>query len=162
MKYFFTADMHMGHSNIIKYCKRPFGTVQEMDWALIKNWNSVVTNNDIVFHIGDFAFKNFDAFKEFLQGQIIFIKGNHDEENKIIIEDCVINFNQKNIYLNHFPDLCKAEYNLCGHIHDKWKAKVEDGKYIINVGCDVWNYKPVSLQQIIEEFKHMKNQEVKR
>jgi calcineurin-like phosphoesterase family protein len=50
----FTSDTHFGHNNILKFCKRPWNTVEEMDEALINNWNAVVGTNDIVFHLGDF------------------------------------------------------------------------------------------------------------
>ena len=52
---FFTADTHWGHRNIIRYCQRPFADVDEMNEALITNWNSTVGKDDIVFHLGDFA-----------------------------------------------------------------------------------------------------------
>ena len=48
-KYFFTSDMHFNHTNIIKYCRRPFKTVGEMNEKLINNWNSIVKYDDIVF-----------------------------------------------------------------------------------------------------------------
>lgn len=56
VKIWFTSDTHFGHNNIMKFCQRPWKTVEEMDNALIQNWNSVVGENDIVFHLGDFAF----------------------------------------------------------------------------------------------------------
>ena len=56
VKIWFTSDLHFGHQNIIKFCNRPWETVEEMDKALIENWNSVVGENDIVFDLGDFAF----------------------------------------------------------------------------------------------------------
>ena len=51
---FFTADLHLGHENIIKQCQRPFNNVEQMDKELIKNWNSVVNENDEVYILGDF------------------------------------------------------------------------------------------------------------
>lgn len=52
---FFTSDTHFGHANIINLCKRPFRDVNHMNDMLVENWNSVVTDDDTVFYLGDFA-----------------------------------------------------------------------------------------------------------
>ena len=95
MSLFFTSDTHFGHTNIIKYCKRPFlldpsrGFVDrnldtdEMDEALIKNWNSVVQPSDTLYHIGDLAFykdqrKTMNLLRR-LNGNKVLIRGNHDK-----------------------------------------------------------------------------------
>lgn len=54
-KVFFTSDTHFTHANIIRFCSRPFKNVEEMDETMIANWNRVVGENDIVFHLGDFC-----------------------------------------------------------------------------------------------------------
>jgi len=51
----FTSDTHFGHKNIIKYCNRPWTGAQQMDDALIANWNDRVADDDIVYHLGDFT-----------------------------------------------------------------------------------------------------------
>jgi calcineurin-like phosphoesterase family protein len=51
----FTADFHLGHKNIIRYCKRPFDTVEEMDRIIIERLNSLVKTNDILYFLGDFV-----------------------------------------------------------------------------------------------------------
>ena len=54
-KVFFTSDTHFNHTNIIQYCQRPFKSTDEMNEAMIDNWNSVVGEDDTVFHLGDFS-----------------------------------------------------------------------------------------------------------
>ena len=55
---FFTSDTHFGHANIIKYCNRPFSSLEEMNSTIIRNWNEMVKPEDTVFFLGDFCFKN--------------------------------------------------------------------------------------------------------
>lgn len=83
MKHFATSDTHFGHKNIIRYCNRPFDTVDAMNEHMIMRWNSVVEDDDVVWFLGDFAFmKPQEAFAIFsrLRGQINIVPGNHDEK----------------------------------------------------------------------------------
>ena len=167
MKYYFTSDFHLGHTKIIEYCKRPFNTIEEMNETIIKNYNSIVKPEDIVFHIGDFHFKNSEdkitseQFEKRLNGKIIFIKGNHDHSSSstIIIENMVIKHGGKDIFLTHNPEDwdCTFKLNLVGHVHDEWKSKIVNGHgletLLINVGVDVWNFKPVSIEEILKEYE---------
>lgn len=139
---FFTSDTHFGHKNIIKYCNRPFNSVEEMNDTLIKNWNSVVKENDIVFHLGDFGFIGIQEFKRIknqLNGKIYLITGNHDRKmlNDGVIKflnffeyigpELYINIDGQKIYLNHKPYLCfdgsygrtdkTWTWQLFGHVH---------------------------------------------
>ncbi|MCI0728857.1 MAG: DUF5662 family protein [Chloroflexi bacterium] len=89
---FFTADTHFGHENIIKYCRRPFASVGEMDAALIANWNEVVGEQDTVFHLGDFTLGGPDVAQRYfsqLNGRIRVLSGSHDqrwlEANSLIL-----------------------------------------------------------------------------
>ena len=88
---FFIGDTHFGHGEVINFENRPFDNVDEMDEALISNWNRVVSNEDKVFMIGDFSFHNVDKTKEILSrlnGHKILIKGNHDEGSEELYRDC--------------------------------------------------------------------------
>lgn len=83
MNNWFTSDLHYGHSNIIKYCNRPFKNKEEMNEMLIANWNAVVNENDDIYSLGDFAFGKIGYIKSILtrlKGNIHMITGNHDEE----------------------------------------------------------------------------------
>ena len=81
---FVTADDHFGHTNIIKYCNRPFNSVEEMDAELIARWNSVVSKDDLVYHLGDFTLGDIDVARQYfnlLNGDI-YILGNHWHHDK--------------------------------------------------------------------------------
>lgn len=82
MKIFVTADQHFGHANIIKHCNRKFASVEEMDAHMIKAWNETVSPGDVVYHLGDFAWKGENATKILsqLNGTKHLIKGNHDSQ----------------------------------------------------------------------------------
>src|ERR1017187_6447725 len=78
---FFASDFHVSHKNVIKFDKRPFDNIDEMHTELIKNWNSVVGPDDIVYYLGDFSLGRSETAKWFahsLNGKIYYIMGNHD------------------------------------------------------------------------------------
>lgn len=80
---YFISDTHFYHSNIIKYSNRPFKDVNEMNETIINSWNSVVKNDDTVYHLGDFCLSSDDEIKSIfnmLNGNKILIRGNHDRK----------------------------------------------------------------------------------
>jgi len=84
VKTFFIADPHFGHRKIIEYENRPFVTVEEMDKALIENWNHVVGKRDKVYLLGDISFYKDDITAKIvrrLNGIKYLILGNHDSFN---------------------------------------------------------------------------------
>lgn len=97
-KVFYTSDTHYGHTNVIRYCKRPFCTwrgdepepdVQYMNREMVRRWNSVVGPRDVVFHLGDFAMGKRHEMKPIiskLNGYKILIKGNHDRSAQAMQE----------------------------------------------------------------------------
>lgn len=77
----FTADLHLGHANIIRYCRRPFADVHAMDEALVDNWNAVVGPGDEVWVLGDFALGPIAEtlpMAKLLEGRKVLVTGNHD------------------------------------------------------------------------------------
>ena len=168
MKYYFTADFHIDHANIIRFCKRPFKDIGEMKEKIISNWNNLVKQEDIVFHIGDFAMNNTNKEEIIsrLNGQVILIKGNHDRGDLFKIQDLMFMLGDEQLHLVHIPEEAQADYNLVGHTHEKWKTKKIGDHFCINVGVDVNNFTPVSekeIKQIIrEDKKNGKNKYRKR
>lgn len=123
-----------------------------MDQSLIDNWNSVVKSQDIVFVLGDFSFRNPLPFTTKLNGTQVFLNGNHDNRWEFtalqVISQGIHIFMQHYPYPKEVPD--KTELILCGHVHDKWKKQEWNGIPMINVGIDVWDYKPVPLDRLLE------------
>lgn len=176
---FFTSDLHFGHKNIIKFCNRPWDTTEEMDEALITNWNSVVGDNDIVFDLGDFAFATNRRWKDILErlnGKHYLILGNHDTtrwpgDNIINLferaeQQMFVKIDERFVYLNHYPYLCyggswkAADYSvwqLFGHVHSGPHCTGTDIDRLVNlfpyqydVGVDNNNYTPVSWDTVKE------------
>lgn len=171
MKTFFCADTHFAHANIIKFCNRPFKDVDDMNSKLINNWNQRVKQDDIVYNLGDWCFRGGKEggsnkahyWEKKLHGKIIHIAGNHDINNgvKSILMAALLEFGGYQVFAQHRPPMMRPEvpefcdFALCGHIHNLWKFQynTEDPNIvnvpIINVGVDVWNYRPVSMEEII-------------
>lgn len=78
---FFTSDLHFGHRNIIDFCDRPYHSADEMDFALVDNWNAIVRSEDEVWVLGDLAMGKIEQSLEmasFLHGEKHLVPGNHD------------------------------------------------------------------------------------
>lgn len=116
----FTSDTHFRHRNIIDYDGRPYSNLEEMEEALIANWNVCVGKNDIVYHLGDFAFMGASKWHEIaddLNGRIVIVRGNHDLGNRatlsniglyntkiIDVADIVsIEVGQRKVIMSHYP-----------------------------------------------------------
>ena len=168
-KVWFTADTHFGHKNIIRYCQRPFVDVEEMNRALIENWNSVVSPDDLVFHLGDFSVggaAEWTSLLNKLNGEIFLILGNHDMNNvdqgfmrrfKRVSMQMLISIGKQRIYLNH--------YNQQNTGLDSPRLKqLFPTQY--DVGVDNNNYHPVSFEKVSEiiqqQIKKRKEQDYVR
>ena len=158
-KIYLISDTHFNHVNIIKYCNRPFNNVEEMNKILIKNWNNTVRDRDIVYFLGDFVLsKNkgtvMKKYNELLNGEIIFIKGNHDKKGKKFE---IIEYGDYKFMLIHNPDSSYTfnfdDWVIHGHHHAN---HLDDYPFInpikkrVNVSVEVIDYKPVSLDLIIK------------
>lgn len=137
MKYFVISDTHFGHTNVIKYCNRPFKDAKEMDSVLIKNWNETVSNKDVVIHLGDFAFCSKERAREIcseLNGRKILIKGNHDNWSDEFYKEIGFDYISKypiiwggtpdnnGFYMMSHAPLILSEttpyFNFYGHVHN--------------------------------------------
>ena len=162
---FFCSDLHIGHENVIKFDNRPFVNLEEMHQKLIENWNAVIKDEDLVFYLGDFSFKDRDNAKKFrsqLKGKIHFILGNHDRYTQITelgfkkvygdetglggatisVKDEDAHRGYQDIILCHYPLLIwnKSHYgswHIHGHCHQSLQRNKEINWYYTRKVIDV-------------------------
>ena len=162
MTIFFCADHHINHSNIIRYCDRPFADVEEMNEALVERHNQKVKPGDQVYILGDFALADPEKWTRRLNGAKYLIKGNHDKfGNKYLqygfgwVKDTYeLKVDGLSIWLAHYAHLTwpKRHYgawHLFGHSHGKIITKGNS----TDVGVDCWGFYPVSLEELREHFR---------
>lgn len=99
-KLFFTSDTHFNSERALKLSKRGFKTVDEMDKSMIKNWNSVVKSNDVVFHLGDFGDY---SIANLLNGRIFLLLGNYEREEFKDLSRTSIRNKLEEFGINLFP-----------------------------------------------------------
>ncbi len=168
----FTSDEHFFHKNIIKYCNRPFKSIEEMNETIIENHNKLVKPNDIVYHMGDFCFAGLQQAESVfnrLNGQKILIEGNHDSAACFKLKWSWI----KNYYelktdktkfiLFHYPmaswnGAFHGSIHLHGHIHHQLP---NHGLRRVDIGIDGvgYNYSPLNLDQIISMVPNLQHTE---
>lgn len=174
MSNFYTADLHLGHANIIKLNNRPFKTIEEMDKTLIENWNKVVTPNDDIYILGDLCYRthhdNMLHYISQLKGRKHLIVGNHDTN---IVKDAdlrryfveITSYKEivdgpYKLVLFHYPIVEWNGYfrnaiHLYGHIHNNFNNPTT--QYIsnipnaYNVGADILGYTPRTIEEIIKK-----------
>lgn len=160
----FISDTHFQHANVIKYSSRPFKDADEMDQYMIDKWNSVVSPEDTIYHLGDFALTSRGKMGEImtqLNGEKILKLGNHDragvsfflrlgfkevfKKRSIIFDDTFI--------LSHAPltdEERGSRWNISGHTHNN--TPFIQGR-TINVSVEQIDYTPIDLEYIRELVK---------
>lgn len=163
---FFTADTHFGHQYMLEF--RPFRHVDEMDEALIARWNERIKGKDLVYHLGDFSFRNNRETANILRrlnGRIFLIKGNHDRlsaANRGSFEDVRDYYEVKaigntklkpGIVLCHYPFVTwkKAHYGA-SHCHGHSHSNLRTTRNIrrLDVGVDTHDLYPYSYEEVRE------------
>lgn len=168
MTVFFTSDLHLEHKNILHHCDRPFQSIDEHDEHLIHNWNSMVGEGDRVYVIGDVScgkLENVIQKVQRLRGEKILIEGNHDEKplrkprfrdlfakvERLLTIEIPIGGVEQSITLCHYamllwPHSHYGTWHLHGHSH----GSLPDDPHAkrLDVGVDVWGFRPVRVEEI--------------
>ena len=169
MRVFFSSDTHYFHHNIIKYCERPFSNSSEMNRFMMESWNSVITDEDIAFHVGDFSLSRSTSPEEVakivrcLKGKKILIRGNHDEGYddsfflnagfKVVVDS----INLGGVLLIHYPlheafarKVRDSHWGDVSHvIHGHTHKKGPELEAHFNVAVDRHDFLPVSADEAI-------------
>jgi len=167
MKIFATGNQQFGRKGAINKFKRPFSDVQEMNNHMIDTWNSVVTEDDHVYVLGNLAWDPITADEVVgqLNGTIHLVKGEFDEatnsvadlhEYKLNIFDGDIHVDDRHkLVLSYWPlrewhNKRKGYQSVISFNGAKYKSNHKEN--LINVNCDNWSFKPVELQKIKDLF----------
>ena len=169
---FITSDTHFSHNNMLKFTRedgsrlRPWNSLEEMDEALIENWNKVVRPNDKVYHLGDVVMKH-KALQivERLHGRKTLIMGNHDifDSEKYlkyfkVLRACRV---LDKFIMTHVPihtsQLGRFKAIVHGHLHSH---SIDDPRYFNacvdfpgNAYYPSNNFIPIPIEEVIWRMK---------
>lgn len=169
MKRFVTSNLQLGRPQAIKTYKRPFKDVDDMTDSLIREWNSVVSPNDLVYHLGNFAWdpKTAQEALDRLNGQIWLLPAEYDDAVMVLARKGMLRKGVKvvnriiplEVYkanlsywpMESWPGKQKGYYSIIGHPQKQFKS--DPKKKRINVSTDLWNYKPQELEKTLQIFQ---------
>jgi calcineurin-like phosphoesterase family protein len=149
----------------MRYCDRPFSSVEEMNRTIIDNWNEVVEEDDFVYLVGDLAFGRRRSKMRYwlkkLNGNVILILGNHDKgylDSIVHADKCVLFYKGKKFLLIHDPKMVNSgdDWVIHGHEHNNKPEKYPfmNGKNrTINVSVELINYTPISLDFLVDRME---------
>lgn len=159
MKIWLTSDLHLGHTNIIKYNGRPYRTVDEMDSKIINNFNTLISPDDLVYCMGDFSFCNPLKYTERLNGKWHLIKGNHDYKQRMdgafvwVRDVFYLKSKDVEVFMSHYAHRVwpKSHYG-CYHAYGHSHGGLPGIGRSMDVGVDGNDYKPVLLDDFVRKL----------
>jgi calcineurin-like phosphoesterase family protein len=168
-KIYLLSDTHFGHDNIIKFCQRP----DNHEEVILNNISKTLSKNDILIHLGDFAFgKEMDKWLQRYSGipcRKWHIRGNHDFRGyntylnyfDFVGDTFSLNYQKLNIIFSHKPINVLGgdnDINIHGHLHNSNHHSYDYySNKNINVSVEVIDYTPILLDDIISKYKLTEN-----
>ena len=163
----FTADFHLGHKNIIRYCNRPFDTVEEMNRTILDQLNNLVKANDILYFLGDFCIgpkaRAVQLRREIRCKKIFAVPGNHDKDTRKLSQAFSwlgdldeVSINGQRIVLCHYAmrvwnHSSHGAWHLYGHSHGRLTTL--DNSLSMDVGVDTHDFRPWHFDEIRNRMK---------
>lgn len=150
-KVFWTSDTHFGHKcenweNKL-WAERGYSSVEEMDSVQIQNWNSRVSRQDIVFHLGDFCLgmgsdKKFKELIQVLNFETLYcMPGNHPAGwhqcyKNSINGEYLVSPNKKIVFLpNYVEAIYRRQIIVMSHFPIASFNKSKDGAWMLHGHC---------------------------
>lgn len=171
---FVTADLHFGHRNILEYQAhtRPYESTEEMDEAIIENWNSDVALTDEVYIVGDIGLcsrERLESCLSRLHGRLYLVAGNHDHaarKSRIgnffewVRDYHELRYENNLFVMCHYPifswnRMAFGSIHLYGHTHGQI-PHMPNGKSM-DVGVDTNEMRVYNLSDVAEKFKDFDN-----
>lgn len=172
----FISDTHFGHANIIKYCSRPFASVEEMDAAMITPILEADATGKHIIHLGDVAFSKMSTLPPLQHPENhLMIFGNHDSDENFQYEKWFgiiigskktwrehhydMQFGRRRVVLSHNPlESFKGDLNIHGHVHNNPYLKPEDERSTFlfsntryrNASVELIKYKPITFDELLK------------
>ena len=162
----FTADFHLGHKNIIRYCNRPFQTVEEMNQEILERLNARAKTNDILYFLGDFCIgpkvPAAELRKKIRCKKIYAIPGNHDKDTRKLTQEfswldafAEASLNGQRIVLCHYAmrvwnQSSRGAWHLYGHSHGRLPS--QGTSLSMDVGVDTHDFRPWHFDEISEQM----------
>lgn len=173
---YFTSDFHFGHDKEFLYKPRGYNSVFEHDQDIIKKYNSIIKDDDIVYILGDVYMMEPEYGVKCLsqlKGQKYIIRGNHDSDLKwetykdyatLLGYSTMIKYGKLSLYLCHYPTITSnvddsnkhlPQRIICisGHTHFKDKF-YDNNPCIYNVCLDAHDNMPVSIEEAINDIRN--------
>ncbi|MBE6440770.1 MAG: metallophosphoesterase [Desulfovibrio desulfuricans] len=185
MAIYLISDTHFGHEKILRYCRRPFQSVFEMNECMFDNWASCVRQNDTVYHLGDVAFGGMEDVVRIvkrirtLPGKKFLIPGNHDMRHPGLLSEAFTGVlppifqttaqtadgKAVRMVLCHYPMMTwnmefSGAIQLYGHVHGRIPGNTRQ----MDMGVDVWDFRPARLEQVLlrmAELPEFKSPEIR-
>lgn len=165
MAVYVSADWHIDHKNILKYCNRPFYTVKDHDNHIVAAINKCVQPGDTLYFLGDMLFANEKYYEQNLVDllnnincrDIRWCRGNHDpnlyrmNHLKYSADSLLdafdykeVNVNNKFVVMSHYAFVTwnkshRGAYHFYGHTHSTMEDELDikfPGRLSMDVGID--------------------------
>lgn len=167
-KIWIISDTHFGHEALTRNGWRP----ERWEEKLLKNWEKMVAEGDIVFHLGDFAIgkldesksitENIKLFRQRLKGRIILVRGNHDMKPnewymqngfEVCVNKMIFNYKGVRLLLTHQPEIVDGDwdFNIHGHLHgNEHRGYFDNFPKLIDVSVDCLGWRPILLSDVFQ------------